>query len=130
MSPRRIESAGKPATRHWPVNRPCPALAGDAEPRLQPRARGRGPSLLAVGTVLLLAARVLPAQAIGQGFELERARQYEQAAAIHLGVARARARAAAARSPGRAAAGGSAGGGRESDQRGAAGSAASHVRGP
>src|SRR5437763_5323417 len=69
MSPCRVESAGKPATRHWPVNRPC--------------------SLLALCSVALLAARVLPAQAIGQGFELERAGQYEQAAGIYLATLRA-----------------------------------------
>jgi tetratricopeptide (TPR) repeat protein len=39
--------------------------------------------------LLVLAARVLPAQAIGQGFELERAGQYEQAAAIYLATLRA-----------------------------------------
>ena len=37
----------------------------------------------------LLAARSLPAQAIGQGFELERSGQYEQAAAIYLATLRA-----------------------------------------
>src|SRR6267378_1720447 len=39
--------------------------------------------------LLVLAARSLPAQAIGQGFELERAGQYEQAAAIYLAAVRA-----------------------------------------
>src|SRR3979409_1829747 len=39
--------------------------------------------------LLVLAARSLPAQAIGQGFELERAGQYEQAAAIYLAALRA-----------------------------------------
>jgi tetratricopeptide (TPR) repeat protein len=42
----------------------------------------------AVG-LLVLAARVLPGQAIGQGFELERAGRYEQAAAIYLATLRA-----------------------------------------
>src|SRR6266571_4277876 len=87
--PGRRECAGKPATRHWPVNRPCPASAGNAESRLQPRVTGRIPSLLALCSVALLAARVLPAQAIGQGFELERAGQYEQAAGIYLATLRA-----------------------------------------
>jgi len=43
------------------------------------------------GTVglLVLFARSLPAQAIGQGFELERAGQYDQAAAIYLATLRA-----------------------------------------
>src|SRR3989454_4306489 len=49
----------------------------------------RSPSLLTVCTVVILAARVLPAQAIGQGFELERAGQYDQAAAIYLAALRA-----------------------------------------
>jgi tetratricopeptide (TPR) repeat protein len=47
----------------------------------------RSPSL---GVVLLLAtARALPAQAIGQGFELERAGQHAQAASIYLATLRA-----------------------------------------
>src|SRR6266550_2561808 len=87
--PGRRESAGKPATRHWPVNRPCPASAGNAESRLQPRVTGRILSLLVLCSVALLAARALPAQAIGQGFELERAGQYDQAAAIYLATLRA-----------------------------------------
>ncbi len=59
------------------------------EPRLQPRIRGRGPWLVAVCTMALLAARSLPAQAIGQGFELERAGQYEQAASVYFATLRA-----------------------------------------
>src|SRR2546425_12631528 len=39
--------------------------------------------------LLILAARALPSQAIGQGFELERAGQYEQAAAMYLASLRA-----------------------------------------
>src|SRR5437870_8886547 len=39
--------------------------------------------------LLVLAAHSLPSQAIGQGFELERAGQYEQAAAIYLATLRA-----------------------------------------
>src|SRR5216110_3993875 len=39
--------------------------------------------------LLVLVARVLPAQAIGQGFELERAGQYEQAAGIYFATLRA-----------------------------------------
>src|SRR6267143_2230008 len=39
--------------------------------------------------LLVWAARSRPAQAIGQGFELERAGQYEQAAAIYLAALRA-----------------------------------------
>src|SRR3989449_10921761 len=39
--------------------------------------------------LLILVARVLPAQAMGQGFELERAGQYEQAAGIYLATLRA-----------------------------------------
>jgi len=39
--------------------------------------------------LLIVAARALPAQAIGQGFELERAGQYDQAAAIYLASLRA-----------------------------------------
>src|SRR2546425_9556687 len=43
------------------------------------------------GTVglLVLVARPLPAQASGQGFELERAGQYEQAAGMYLATLRA-----------------------------------------
>src|SRR5881296_246985 len=39
--------------------------------------------------LLLLAARELPAQAIGQGYELERAGQYQQAASIYFAALRA-----------------------------------------
>jgi len=39
--------------------------------------------------LLLFAARSLPAQAIGQGFELERAGQYDQAASIYFATLRA-----------------------------------------
>src|SRR5882762_3536095 len=39
--------------------------------------------------LLLLFARSLPAQTIGQGFELERAGQYDRAAAIYLATLRA-----------------------------------------
>ena len=69
MRPGCPESAAEAATRHWPVKRPC--------------------SLLALCSVALLAARSLPAQVIGQGFELERAGQYEQAAGIYLATLRA-----------------------------------------
>src|SRR5436309_575479 len=92
MRPGCPESAAEAATRHWPVNRPCPALAGDAEPRVYPRTRPRTPSgflRLTLLGLLVLAARSLPAQAIGQGFELERAGQYEQAAGIYLATLRA-----------------------------------------
>src|SRR5216110_853943 len=92
MSPGCPESAAEAATRHWPVNGPCPALAGDAEPRVYPRTRPRTPSgflRLTLLGLLVLAARSLPAQAIGQGFELERAGQYEQAAGIYLATLRA-----------------------------------------
>jgi tetratricopeptide (TPR) repeat protein len=85
----RAESAGKPAARPWPVNRPYSASAGDAEPRLQPRVMGRNLSWFALLGALLLAARPLSGQAIGQGFELERAGQYEQAASIYFATLRA-----------------------------------------
>src|SRR5258708_4854356 len=85
----RAECAGKPAARHFPLKRGKAGLPAHAEPRLQPRVTGRGPSLLAMCTLVLLAARGLPAQAIGQGFELERAGQYDQAAAIYLATLRA-----------------------------------------
>src|SRR6266705_4043428 len=39
--------------------------------------------------LLLLPLRSAPAQAIGQGFELERAGQYEQAASLYFGTLRA-----------------------------------------
>src|SRR2546428_585378 len=87
--PSRLECAAEAAARHVPVNRPCPASAGNAEPRVYPRVRARGVPLLVVATIVLLCARALPAQAIGQGFELERAGQYDQAAAIYLAPLRA-----------------------------------------
>jgi len=87
--PSRLECAAEAAARHVPVNRPCPASAGNAEPRVYPRVRARGVPLLVVATIVLLCARALPAQAIGQGFELERAGQYDQAAAIYLATLRA-----------------------------------------
>src|SRR6059058_5540521 len=68
----RRECAAEAAARHVPVNRPS-----------------RGFPLLVVATIVLLCAPALPAQAIGQGFELERAGQYDQAAAIYLATLRA-----------------------------------------
>src|SRR5213076_1112962 len=65
--PSRRECAAEAAARHVPVNRPS-----------------RGFPLLVAATIVLLCAPALPAQAIGQGFELERAGQYDQAAAIYL----------------------------------------------
>src|SRR6266550_4183005 len=51
---------------------------------------GPGFSLGILGLVLsVLVVRPVPAQAIGQGFELERAGQYEQAAAMYLAALRA-----------------------------------------
>src|SRR2546429_5681483 len=51
---------------------------------------GPGFSLGILGLILsVLVVRPLPAQAIGQGFELERAGQYDQAAAIYLATLRA-----------------------------------------
>src|SRR2546422_6090584 len=64
--PSRRECAAEAAARHVPVNRPCPASAGNAEPRVYPRVRARGFPLLVVATFVLLCARALPAQAIGQ----------------------------------------------------------------
>src|SRR3989441_563017 len=87
--PSRRECAAEAAARHVPVNRPCPASAGNAEPRVYPRVRARAVPLLVVATIVLLCARALPAQVIGQGFELERAGQYDQAAAIYLATLRA-----------------------------------------
>src|SRR5205809_6537031 len=85
----RPECAAEAAARHVPVNRPCPASAGNAESRVYPRVRAGGSALLVVATMLLPFARELPAQAIGQGFELERAGQYEQAAGMYLASLRA-----------------------------------------
>jgi hypothetical protein len=47
------------------------------------------PTLSWAVALLVLAARALSAQVIGQGFELERAGQYDQAAAIYLATLRA-----------------------------------------
>src|SRR5256714_2140421 len=58
-----------------------------ADPRLQPRIGRR--SVLGFAMLTLLAPRSAPAQAIGQGFELERAGQFEQAASIYLATLRA-----------------------------------------
>src|SRR6058998_2408668 len=87
--PGRRECAGKHATRQFPLKRDSAGLPAHAEPRLQPRVTGRGRSSLVVCTFVFLVARALPAQAIGQGFELERAGQYDQAAAIYLATLRA-----------------------------------------
>src|SRR6266550_424584 len=56
----RRECAAEAAARHVPVNRPCPASAGNAEPRVYPRVRARGVPLLVVATIVLLCARALP----------------------------------------------------------------------
>src|SRR5438094_4250898 len=87
--PSRRECAGKPATRQFPLKRDSAGLPAHAEPRLQPRVTGRGRLSLVVCTFVCLVARPLRAQAIGQGFELERAGQYDQAAAIYLAALRA-----------------------------------------
>src|SRR6266566_2713035 len=85
----RPEFAAEAAARHVPVNRHCPASAGNAESRVYPRVRAGGSAVLVVATMLLPFARELPAQAIGQGFELERAGKYEQAAGMYLASLRA-----------------------------------------
>src|SRR6266568_6118156 len=85
----RPECAAEAAARHVPVNRPYPASAGNAESRVYPRVRAGGSALLVFATMLLPFARELPGQAIGQGFELERAGQYEQAAGMYLASLRA-----------------------------------------
>src|SRR2546422_10954811 len=89
MSPARVECAGNPATRQSPLKRDSAGLPAHAEPRLQPCLPGRIPTFLALWSVVFLLTRALPAQAIGQGFELERAGQYDQAAAIYLATLRA-----------------------------------------
>src|SRR6266566_2119440 len=65
------------------------SAAGAAEPRLQPRIVGRSRSWFATAALLLLAARPAPAQAIGQGFELERAGQHQQAVTVYFATVRA-----------------------------------------
>src|SRR5213078_1007123 len=87
--PGRRECAGKPATRQFPLKRDSAGLSAHAEPRLQPRVTGRGRSSLVVCTFVFAVARPLPAQAFGQGSALERAGQYDQAAAIYLATLRA-----------------------------------------
>src|SRR2546430_2305847 len=77
MPPSRVESAA----RRRPVNRHDPASAGEAEPRLQPRTLA---ALLVLLLALLLWSRFAPAQAVGQGFELERAGQYQRAATVYF----------------------------------------------
>jgi len=67
MLPRRDESAGEPA----------------------PRVMRRGSAWFVTLTLLLLARGPASAQAIGQGVELERAGQFEQAASIYFSTLRA-----------------------------------------
>src|SRR3989441_11122350 len=81
MPPSRVESAAEAAARRRPVNRHDPASAGEAEPRLQPRTLA---ALLVLLLALLLWSRFAPAQAVGQGFELERAGQYQRAATVYF----------------------------------------------
>src|SRR2546430_14629915 len=81
MPPSRVESAAEAAARRRPVNRHDPASAGEAEPRLQPRTLA---ALLVLLLALLLWPRLAPAQAVGQGFELERAGQYQRAATVYF----------------------------------------------
>src|SRR5882672_8770474 len=85
----RAECAGKPAARHFPLKRGKAGLPAHADPRLQPRIERLALNGVLGLTIMVLAARMLPAQAIGQGFELERAGQYDQAAAIYLATLRA-----------------------------------------
>src|SRR2546425_86691 len=81
MPPSRVESAAEAAARRRPVNRHDPASAGEAVPRLQPRTLA---ALLVLLLALLLWSRFAPAQAVGQGFELERAGQYQRAATVYF----------------------------------------------
>src|SRR5438093_471392 len=81
MPPSRVDSAAEAAARRRPVNRHDPASAGEAEPRLQPRTLA---ALLVLLLALLLWSRFAPAQAVGQGFELERAGQYQRAATVYF----------------------------------------------
>src|SRR5881409_274531 len=81
MPPSRVESAAEAAARRRPVNRHDPASAGEAEPRLQPRTLA---ALLVLLLALLLWSRFAPAQAVGQGFELERVGQYQRAATVYF----------------------------------------------
>src|SRR5205809_751681 len=84
----------------WPVNRPVLPLAplqrGGAEPRLEPRTTGRRlPSFTRIAVLVLacvalpLAMRPASAQAIGQGFELERAGHHQQAVTVYFATVRA-----------------------------------------
>ena len=86
----RVESAGKLARCSHPEGwaRRIVALKGNAlEGRVGP---SPGFSLgIPLALLLLLPLRSAPAQAIGQGFELERAGQYEQAANLYFGTLRA-----------------------------------------
>src|SRR6266566_1915630 len=54
-----------------------------------PRTGGRGAPRFAALLLSLLAARPAPAQAIGQGFELERAGQHQQAVTVYFATVRA-----------------------------------------
>ncbi len=86
----RVESVGKLARCSHPEGwaRRIVALKGNAlEGRVGP---SPGFSLgIPLALLLLLPLRSAPAQAIGQGFELERAGQYEQAASLYFGTLRA-----------------------------------------
>src|SRR5438477_619008 len=78
--------AGEPAARQLPLKRGRAGLPAVAEPRLQPRLLA---ALLALLLALLLWPRSAPAQAIGQGFDLERAGQYQRAAIVYFTTLRA-----------------------------------------
>src|SRR5213592_892297 len=89
----RVNSRLGRAAASAAVNRPLLPLAplqrAEAEPRLQPRTGRQGLPRFAALLLLLLTARAAPAQAIGQGFELERAGHHQQAVTVYLATVRA-----------------------------------------
>ena len=88
MLPSRRESAGEPAARHWRAS--ARVGAQHAAPlHWPPRIVRRSRPWVGTAAVLLLAARPAPAQAIGQGFELERAGQHQQAVTVYFATVRA-----------------------------------------
>src|SRR3989441_12403908 len=76
--------AVNPATRLLPLKRGCAGLPAAAEPRLQPRTARPSLCRFAAIAMMFLPLRTVTAQAVGQGFELERAGQYQRAAAVYF----------------------------------------------
>src|SRR2546428_12934112 len=80
------ECAAEAAARRRPVNRPVPASAGEAEPRVHPRPMGRGLLCCLAFVLLLPPSGPARAQVIGEAVELERAGPQARAAGGYMAV--------------------------------------------